>query len=183
MKSAMTSVLASRTLGYGGPLVLTVIALGILVDTFVQGGGGGGQAPAAAGTRQAPTAPATAELPTVAPSEPVTGPTRPSVTRQPGPRNTAFNRARTRPIRCSPRSAIYERAGDTVKVTVNFPGNGYVAAFIELEGRDTMTKSATNVGQPQSFMFTGAPASITRRIGVTVITQMRMETCDVPQKR
>lgn len=70
-----------------------------------------------------------------------------------------------------------------VKVTVDFPGNGYVAAFVELEGQNTMTKSATNTGTPQSFLFTGAPASITRRIGVTVITQMGMQTCEVPQKR
>jgi hypothetical protein len=182
MKSSMTSILASRTLGYGGPLVLTMIALAILVDTFVQGGGGG-ETPAAAGTGQAPTTPATAALPSEAPSEPVTGPTKPSVTRRPAPRNNAFNRTSARSVRCSPRNAIYQRAGDTVKVTVHFPGNGYVAAFVELAGRDTMTKSATNAGQIQSFVFTGVPATITRRIGVTAITQMRMETCDVPQKR
>jgi hypothetical protein len=65
-------------------------------------------------------------------------------------------------------------------VTVKFPGSGYVAAFVEATGRESVTKSATNTGKPQTFVFPGVPENITRRVGVTVITGAGLQTCDVP---
>lgn len=169
-------------LGYGGALLLTAIALAILIDPFVRGGDAGGRAPEAAGAQeQFPTEPGADAAPTaIEPSLPRAEPTRPSITRRPVARNPVAGTVRV--ARCSPLAAFYQRSGDTVQVTVRFPGNGYVAAFVELEGRSTMTKSATNTGRAQSFLFTGVPESITRRVGVTAITQRNMQTCEVPRK-
>jgi hypothetical protein len=176
--------LVSGYLGYGGALLLTAIALAILIDPFLRGGDGGGRAPAAAGAGRPSTgafAPGADAPPTsIEPSLPRTEPTRPSITRGPVRRNPVAGTVR--PPRCSPLSAFYERSGDTVRVTVRFPGNGYVAAFVELQGRSTVTKSATNTGQAQSFLFTGVPENITRRVGVTAITQRDMLTCEAPRR-
>jgi hypothetical protein len=170
----------SRALGYGGALLLTAIALAILIDTFVRGGNAGGQGPAAGAQQMSGTPDAVTPRSTAPAARRRVHPAPPAAPAEQAPRRNPARAVGA--TRCSPRSAIYQRSGDTVKVTVDFPGNGYVAAFVELEGRDTVTKSATNTGTPQSFLFTGVPASITRRIGVTVITQVGMQTCDVPPK-
>jgi hypothetical protein len=69
-----------------------------------------------------------------------------------------------------------------VKVSVTVPATGLVAAFVDAKGRGTLTKSVTAQGEPgpHVFEFTGVPAAITRRVGVTVITQRGMRSCNLP---
>jgi hypothetical protein len=165
----------SSVLGYGGALLLVAVALAILVDMVVGGPkGGGSRQPVAGATPQRPTA----GLYAVSPSDRPASPGRRAVPARPAPQNTAGDGT----VRCPAKSASYRRFGDTVRVTVNFPGSGYVAAFVEATGQEPLTKSATNTGRPQTFEFTGVPKSLTQRIGVTVITGAGLRTCDVPAK-
>ncbi|MCW2905097.1 MAG: hypothetical protein JWO67_7362 [Streptosporangiaceae bacterium] len=181
----------SRVLGYGGALVLVAVALAILVDLFTGGDHRAGpQTPTAAGGPQVSGVPAPPQYSSRASDVPVSS-GRPQASEQSAPRpdfGTGGNAGAagrglssgTSP--CPARSAGYQRFGDMIRVTVNFPGTGYVAAFVEATGRESMTKSATNTGRPQTFDFPGVPADITQRVGVTVITGAGLRTCDVPAK-
>jgi hypothetical protein len=175
--------LKSRLLGYGGALVLVVIALAILFDTFMGGAREPApQGPAAAGRPQTsgtPEAPQQVLPPASASGEPAfSGP--PVAPSRPEWGGGGRNGGTAGTPRCPAHSAGYQRLGDTITVTVKFPGSGYVAAFVEATGRESVTKSATNTGKPQTFVFPGVPENITRRVGVTVITGAGLQTCDVP---
>jgi hypothetical protein len=150
----------SGVLGYGGALLLVAVALAVLIDAVMRDDPGAGPAPSAAPSGR-PTRDGEAAAPL-----------------RPGPQDTPP--IHTEP--CPARSAHYERFGDTVRVSVHFPGSGYVAAFVEVTGRDAMTKSATNTGRPQTFEFAGVPRNATERIGVTVITGAGLRTCDVRER-
>jgi hypothetical protein len=169
-----------------------VIALAILFDTFTGSAKGPGpQGPAAAGgpptsgTPETPRQvlppasgePAFSGPPAAAPSRPERGGGNGGIGNG-GAGNGGIGNGGT--PRCPAHSAGYRRSGDTITVTARFPGTGYVAAFVEATGRESVTKSATNTGRPQTFVFPGIPESITRRVGVTVVTGAGLQTCDVP---
>lgn len=169
-------------LGYGGALLLVAVALAILVDAVVSGGPDADpRGPAAVSVSRSPAAPA---------AQP-SGSDGPVVTDQPAPQRRAVPPTRPAPpdtpadaaAPCPAASARYQRFGDTVRVSVHFPGSGYIAAFVEATGREAMTKSATNTGRPQTFEFAGVPEGVTERIGVTVITGAGLRTCDVQKAK
>jgi hypothetical protein len=171
----------SSVLGYGGALVLVAVALAILVDTAVSGGQNAEpRAPAAARGSKSPTVPIVHPAPSDPPAS--QGQAAPALPTQPDASAApAAPAGGTEP--CPAGSARYQRFGDTVKVSVQFPGSGYVAAFVEVTGQDAMTKSATNTGRPLTFEFAGVPRGTTERIGVTVITEAGLRTCDVRERK
>ncbi|GAA2090271.1 hypothetical protein [Actinomadura alba] len=172
----------SSVLGYGGALLLVAVALAILVDAVMRDEPGV-RPPASAAVSGSPApvpASATPAVPPAASAPPTRGggSGEAAAPARPAPRDTTAGGA----LPCPARSARYERFGDTVRVSVHFPGSGYVAAFVEVTGRDSMTKSATNTGRPQTFEFAGVPRNATERIGVTVITGAGLQTCDVQER-
>jgi hypothetical protein len=178
MRSA--SPLWTRILGYGGAAVLVIVAVVVVLlqlrsgttNSNAAGSTPSANAPGAAGGNGA-----------------LGGPTRQGV---PGRATTGSNSLGTvggvgtsGSAQCGSATASYQRVGDSVKVSVTVPANGLVAAFIEAKGRGTLTKSVTAQGEtgPHVFEFTGVPISITKRVGVTVITDSGLQTCDLPTRR
>jgi hypothetical protein len=146
------STLWIRIFGYGGAVVLTAVAVVVLVWRPV--GGPGPQAGAVPPGPPAPGGPATAGQPTPA-----------------GGKGA---------IQCDGAEASYARAGDTVKVSVLPPPAALlVSAYVEAQGKGTLTHGASPQGEqgPHVFEFSGVPVSITRHIGVTVITSAGSQTC------
>jgi hypothetical protein len=171
------SPLWTRILGYGGATVLVVVAVTVVLLQL------------RAGTPDQPAAgpSPSAGLPGVAGSNGALGvPTPQGVSGGTGASSrslgTVGGAGTPGSTRCGSAAASYQRTGDNVKVSVTVPATGLVAAFVEAKGRGTLTKSVTAGGPagPHVFEFTGVPAAITRRVGVTVITGSGLQTCDLP---
>ena len=171
------SPLLTRILGYGGAVVLVAVAVTVVLLQLQAGDPGrpaagpspSAGAPGAAGSGGALGAPTSQGVPGR------TGAT-------PGSLGTTGGAGTPGSTRCGSAAASYQRAGDSLKVSVTVPATGLVAAFVEAKGRGTLTKSVTAGGEqgPHVFEFTGVPAAITRRIGITVITPSGLQTCDLP---
>jgi hypothetical protein len=175
MRSA--SPLWPRILGYGGAVVLVAVAVTVVL-LQVRASTAGPHAADPALSAGAPGAPGTngaLGVPTRQGARGGTGAT-------PGSLGTVGGAGATGSTRCGPAAASVQRTGDSVKVTVTVPATGLVAAFVDAKGRGTLTKSVTAQGEPGShvFEFTGVPAAVTKRVGVTVITESGPQTCDLP---
>ncbi|MGI8334644.1 hypothetical protein ACRYCC_32225 [Actinomadura scrupuli] len=175
------SPLLTRILGYGGAVVLVAVAVTVVLlqlqagvpDQSPAGASTSAGAPLAGRSPGAPGAPTAQGIPGGTAATP--GPLG-----TPGPAGGAAGLPGS--TRCGSAAASYQRAGDSLKVSVTVPATGLVAAFVEAKGRGTLTKSVTAGGErgPHVFEFTGVPAAITRRIGITVITPGGLQTCDLP---
>jgi hypothetical protein len=174
------SPLWPRILGYGGAVVLVAVAVTVVLFQLRAGTAdphAGGPAPSAGapGTNGTPGTNGALGVPTRQRAPGGTG-------ANPGSLGTVGGAGATGSTRCGSAAASVQRTGDSVKVSVTVPATGLVAAFVDAKGRGTLTKSVTAQGEPgpHVFEFTGVPAAVTKRVGVTVITEGGLRTCDLP---
>lgn len=181
-----------RLLGYGGAALLIAVAIGILVVTFTrdarsrQAGDvhGGARGRPAATLSLVPVETSPAGVPGRTPGGGQGG----SGGSTGGGGSAGGSGAGTdgaggavkRPD-CAPQTASYTRAGDSITVRATLAGTGYVAVFVELDGRSNQSKSESGAGS-HTFTFAGVPAAITKDVGLTTISQAGMVTCNIRAK-
>ncbi|RAY17198.1 hypothetical protein DPM19_03355 [Actinomadura craniellae] len=172
----------SRLLGYGGAMLLVLLAVAVLVTPLV-GDGAPPDAPAAgkdaSGGPVPPGASPGWSVPPVRPGGVPTGTPGPGAGRdpRPGPGIDPPARVGGAAPACSTATAVHRYAADGLRVTVRPTEVALVNVAVELRGGPPVSENATVRGRPHTFEFPGVTAGAVQRIMVTVLDTSGYRAC------